>query len=103
MLIADHSRNLTFSFSSLEFAAEFDPIKCKYLILSYNNEGLMSFDDIKNILLKKGDIKLYKIEYNKFKAQQNVNGDKVYEYIWFVDTTNINNKFEEINMDLIKF
>jgi adenine-specific DNA-methyltransferase len=77
-------------------------IKCKYLILSYNNEGLMSFDDIKNILLKKGDIKLYKIEYNKFKAQQNVNGNKVYEYIWFVDTTNNNNKFEEINMDLIK-
>jgi adenine-specific DNA-methyltransferase len=77
-------------------------LKSKYIILSYNNEGLMNFDNLKNILLQKGDIKLYKIEYNKFKAQQNVNGDKVYEYIWFIDTSLHNNKFEEIIMELKK-
>lgn len=77
-------------------------LNCKYLLLSYNNEGLMKFDDIKEILLKKGDIKLYKIEYNKFKAQKNVNGSKVYEYIWFVNMTSCNNQFEEIITNLIK-
>ncbi len=84
------------------FTNMINKLKCKYIILSYNNEGLMNFDNLKNILLQKGDIKLYKIEYNKFKAQQNVNGDKVYEYIWFVDTSLHNNKFEEIIMELKK-
>ena len=84
------------------FTDSINNINCKYLILSYNNEGLMSFDDLKEILLKKGDIKLYKIKYNKFKAQQNVNGDKVFEYLWFVDTNMKTNKFEEIETELIK-
>jgi adenine-specific DNA-methyltransferase len=84
------------------FTNMINKLKCKYIILSYNNEGLMNFDNLKNILLQKGDIKLYKIEYNKFKAQQNVNGDKVYEYIWFIDTSLHNNKFEEIIMELKK-
>jgi len=102
-LIKDYNKSDFCKKSTIKetFTDAIDTIKCKYLILSYNNEGLMSFDDIKKILISKGNVKLYKIEYNKFKAQKNVNGDKVYEYIWFVDTNNINNKFEEIDMDLI--
>jgi adenine-specific DNA-methyltransferase len=60
-------------------------VKSKYIILSYNNEGLLSEEELKDILLKKGKIKLYKIKYNKFKSQKNVKGDFVYEYIWFID------------------
>ena len=102
-LIKDYNKSDFCKKSTIKetFTDAIDTIKCKYLILSYNNEGLMSFDDIKKILISKGNVKLYKIEYNKFKAQKNVNGDKVYEYIWFVDTMNNNNKFEEISMDLI--
>lgn len=60
-------------------------INSKYIILSYNNEGLLSEDELKDILSKKGQVKLYKIKYNKFKAQKKVDGDFVYEYVWFIN------------------
>jgi adenine-specific DNA-methyltransferase len=85
-------------------------LKAKYVILSYNNEGLMSFDDLKEILLDKGDVILYKIEYNKFKAQQNVEKAKVIEYIWFIRVAETgkgndklkSGKYTEKNIELIK-
>ena len=61
-------------------------IKSSYILLSYNNEGLLTENEIKNILSKKGFVKLYKIEYKKFKAQKKIDGEYVYEYLWFVDT-----------------
>lgn len=61
-------------------------IKSRYILLSYNNEGLLTENEVKNILSKKGSVKLYKIEYKKFKAQKKINGEYVYEYLWFVDT-----------------
>jgi len=59
-----------------------DNIKCKYLFISYNNEGLLSCDELKQILEKYGDLTLHKIPYKKFKAQQAVIEDSVYEYLW---------------------
>jgi adenine-specific DNA-methyltransferase len=79
-----------------------DGIKCNYLLISYNNEGLLSIDDFKQILLKKGSVKLYKIQYNKFKAQQSVDIKFVEEYLWVVDTTKTCDSIVEINVDLIK-
>jgi len=73
-----------------------DNLNCNYIILSYNNEGLLLFDDLKKILLTKGNTILYKIEYNKFKSQKNVKIKKVIEYIWFIDTKKNNNKYKEI-------
>lgn len=59
-------------------------IKCKYLFISYNNEGLLSCDELKIILESYGEVKLFKIPYKKFKAQKNVEGDSVFEYLWVV-------------------
>lgn len=59
-------------------------MKAKYIVLSYNNEGLMDIDFIKNTLLEKGKVILYKIKYNKFKAQQKVKEKYVEEFVWFV-------------------
>jgi adenine-specific DNA-methyltransferase len=55
------------------FTELIEGIKCKYLIISYNNEGLMPIEEFKNILIRKGKVKLYKIQYNKFKAHKGVN------------------------------
>lgn len=79
-----------------------DGLKCNYLLISYNNEGLLSVDDFKQILLKKGSVKLYKIQYNKFKAQQSVDKKFVEEYLWVLDTTKTGDVIVEINVDLIK-
>ena len=78
-----------------------DNIKCNYLIISYNNEGILNEEDLIDILLKKGSVKLYKIKYNKFKAQKNVLVKHTFEYLWFINVEEIPD-FEEIELDLIK-
>lgn len=40
----------------------------KYIFLSYNNEGLMSLDAIKNMMSKYGSYSLFTKEYRRFKA-----------------------------------
>ena len=77
-------------------------LKCKYLIISYNNEGLMSIEDFQKILLKKGMVKLYKIQYNKFKSNQNVEKKFVEEYLWVVDTSKNSNLILEIEIEMVK-
>jgi adenine-specific DNA-methyltransferase len=77
-------------------------IKCHYLIISYNNEGLLSMDDFKQILLQKGLVKLYKIQYNKFKSNKSVDTKYVEEYLWFIDTTKKSEDIIEIDIEMIK-
>ena len=79
-------------------------LRCKYLIISYNNEGLVSMEEFKKIVMKKGFVKLYKIRYNKFKAQKTkvINEQKyVEEYLWVIDCLR-ETGFEEIVASLIK-
>ena len=78
-------------------------VKCNYLIISYNNEGLLSIEEFQKILLKKGLVKLYKIQYNKFKAQQSVDKKFVEEYLWVVDTSKKGgDDIIEIHIDIVK-
>lgn len=80
-------------------------LKCNCIILSYNNEGLLKKEDIKKILINKGNVKLYKISYNKFKSQQGVKIDKVEEYLWVVDVypnSTSNHNFTEITYELVR-
>ena len=57
--------------------------KFKYIFLSYNNEGLMSLEEIKNIMSKYGDYSLYTQEYRRFKADSNRENkaDSTIEYL----------------------
>lgn len=59
--------------------------KFKYIFLSYNNEGLMSENDVKNIMEKYGKYSLKTKEYQRFKADKtesrNHKADKTYEYL----------------------
>lgn len=47
--------------------------KFKYIFLSYNNEGLMSLDTIKEIMSKYGDYRFYTKDYRRFKADKDEN------------------------------
>ncbi len=47
--------------------------KFKYIFLSYNNEGLMSLDTIKNIMSKYGEYSYYTKSYKRFKADKDEN------------------------------
>ncbi|WP_310441069.1 DNA adenine methylase [Sulfurimonas sp.] len=57
----------------------------RYIFLSYNNEGIMSEDDVKNIMSKYGKYDLKTKEYQRFKADKSENrnhkADLTYEYL----------------------
>ena len=74
------SKNVLNSFESL-----IDKINTKYILLSYNNEGIMNSKTIKKILEKKGKATLYKYKYKKFKSQSSQDDETVYEYIYLCE------------------
>ncbi len=57
----------------------------KYIFLSYNNEGLMSLDTIKEIMSTYGTYIQYTQEYRRFKADKeenrNISADSTVEYL----------------------
>lgn len=57
----------------------------KYIFLSYNNEGLMTLDTIKEIMSKYGQYHFFTKEYKRFKADKNENrniaADSTTEYL----------------------
>lgn len=79
-----------------------DNAKCKYILLSYNNEGIIPFDHMKEILCAKGDVTLYKIKYKKFKAQKSVDVKYVYEYLWLCNCGTGSKGYNEIEQELLK-
>ncbi|ADV46627.1 DNA adenine methylase [Nitratifractor salsuginis] len=70
-----------------EVAKNFDQLirdaKFKYIFLSYNNEGLMSENEIKEIMSQYGQYSLLKQEYQRYKADNNreYKEEKTYEYL----------------------
>lgn len=61
----------------------------KYIFLSYNNEGLMNLDVIKNIMGKYGKYYCFTQEYRRFKADKDINrnilSSKTVEYLHFLE------------------
>ena len=59
--------------------------KFKYIFLSYNNEGLMSLEQIKDIMSKYGDYSFYTKSYRRFKADKdsnrNISTNETVEYL----------------------
>ena len=82
------SKNVENSFKSL-----IENINTKFILLSYNNEGIMDSDTIKQILEKKGKTTLYKYKYKKFKSQITQNDETVYEYLYLCEV-DIKGKYE---------
>lgn len=57
----------------------------KYIFLSYNNEGIMSLDDIREIMSRYGKYNFFTKEYKRFKADKdenrNISADSTMEYL----------------------
>lgn len=60
-----------------------DNANVKVIFVSYNNEGLMTFEEIKNIMSKRGDYQIFKKKYKTYKAdsQRNNKSSFVTEYL----------------------
>lgn len=62
----------------------------KYIFLSYNNEGLMSPENIKHIMSQRGKYGVFERRYNRFKAdnssnQRHIKADSTIEYLHYVE------------------
>jgi adenine-specific DNA-methyltransferase len=57
----------------------------KYIFLSYNNEGLLSLGDIKEIMGSRGEYGFFTREYNRFKADNSreYSANKTVEYLHY--------------------
>lgn len=71
-----------------EFENLIQNLNTKYILISYNNEGILSLEQLQNILKKKGKLKTYVLQYKKFQSQK-TNSSLVNEYLHFVDCSNI--------------
>ncbi len=71
------------SFEDLIKNADFE-----YIFLSYNNEGIMSEDEVRNIMSKYGRYDLVTKEYQRFKADKTENrnhkADSTFEYLHII-------------------
>lgn len=58
----------------------------KYIILSYNSEGFLNYDDIMTILNKYGQVRVKEINYNTYRASRNLNNRSKYvvEYLFIL-------------------
>lgn len=87
--LRDYSKQKSAFCSSRTVEQVFDDLirnaKFKYIFLSYNNEGLMSFDKIKEIMSEYGDYSVYEKDYRRFKADKdenrNITSNKTTEYL----------------------
>lgn len=59
--------------------------KFEYIFLSYNNEGLMPFDTIREVMQRYGEYEMFSTGYRRFKADTDENrnhkNDKTVEYL----------------------
>lgn len=79
-------------------------IDTKYLLFSYNNEGLLSKADlIKTFNEYYKNITLYEKDYKKFKAQQSVLKKRVVEYLFICDNNDKTIKKNIIEGESIKY
>lgn len=59
-------------------------INSKYLVMSYSTEGLLTEQEILEILNKKGETKTYRYNYRRFKTNSWTNGDTKLQELLFV-------------------
>ncbi len=69
-------------------------IKGKYILLSYNDEGILSHEDIIEVLSERGKVHKEEIEYRRFKSDKNGENrqykrddNKVFELLYIVEIT----------------
>lgn len=90
--LRDYEKQRSLYCSKIQVKKAFEDLivkaKAKYIFLSYNNEGLMSLNDIKRIMSNRGNYGFFTKSYNRFKADKSENrifsGSKTIEYLHYV-------------------
>ncbi len=61
-----------------------DSLDSKYIIISYNSEGFITFEQMTQMLQKYGQLKTVEIDYNTFRGSRNLQNRSIYvsEYLF---------------------
>ena len=62
-------------------------IKSKYVIISFNSEGFISLEQMKNMLKEIGKFEVLETEYNTFRGSRNLNNREIHvkEYLYLLE------------------
>jgi len=62
-------------------------IRSKYIIISFNSDGFISLDEMKNMLKKIGKVEVLETKYNTFRGCRNLNNREIHvkEYLYLVE------------------
>jgi adenine-specific DNA-methyltransferase len=62
-------------------------IKSKYVLLSFNSEGFVSLEEMKNMLEKIGKVDVLETTYNAFRGSRNLNSREIHvkEYLYLLE------------------
>lgn len=89
-----------------EFKKIVKKTNAKYILLSYNNEGLMTIKDVQEILSLRGEPKTFILKYKRFKADKTENrnhkSDYTYEYLHFVKCDENNEEIKNKEFPIIE-
>ena len=55
------------------------------ILISYNDEGLMSKEELTELLKKYGSLEIIEMNYKKFKAQEGVKRQTLVEYLFILE------------------
>ncbi len=62
-------------------------LDARFVIVSYNSEGFIKFDEMKEMLMRYGRVKTVEIEYNAFRGSRNLRSRNIHvsEYLFVVE------------------
>ena len=62
-------------------------IGSKYIIISFNSEGFINLDEMKNMLKKVGKVEILETKYNTFRGCRNLNNREIHvkEYLYLLE------------------
>jgi adenine-specific DNA-methyltransferase len=62
-------------------------IKAKYVIISFNSEGFISLEEMKNMLEKIGSVEILETNYNTFRGSRNLHSREIHvkEYLYLLE------------------
>ncbi|MDR2433045.1 MAG: DNA adenine methylase [Treponema sp.] len=62
-------------------------VKAKYVLISFNSEGFINIDEMKNMLHKMGKVEILETKYNTFRGARNLNAREIHvkEYLYLLE------------------
>jgi adenine-specific DNA-methyltransferase len=62
-------------------------INAKYVLISFNSEGFISVEQMKNMLNRIGKLDVLETEYNVFRGSRNLNNREIHvkEYLYLLE------------------